>query len=49
MANVRSEVLGEREAVSWYLVYLGTRPESRGRGYARKLVEYVTAQVRPIP
>lgn len=41
----RTEVLGERDANSWYLVYLGTRPDARGRGYARKLVEYVTSQV----
>ena len=41
----RTEVLGERDANSWYLVYLGTRPDARGKGYARKLVEYVTSQV----
>lgn len=34
--------LGERELETWYLVYLGTRPSGRGKGYARKLVEHVT-------
>ncbi|KAK0751167.1 hypothetical protein B0T18DRAFT_425849 [Schizothecium vesticola] len=34
----KKEVLGGREGEAWYLVYLGTRPESRGRGYAGRLV-----------
>jgi len=41
----RAAVLAEREANSWYLVYLGTHPDARGRGYARKLVEYITSKV----
>ena len=45
----RAAVLAEREAQSWYLVYLGTRPEARGKGYARKLVEHITTQVSPFP
>ena len=45
----RAAVLGEREPQSWYLVYLGTRPDARGKGYARKLVEHITAQVSPFP
>jgi len=36
------DILGDRDASSWYLSYLGTLPAARGRGYARKLVEYVT-------
>jgi ribosomal protein S18 acetylase RimI-like enzyme len=40
--DTKEAVLGKRDADSWYLVYLGTRPEARGNGYARKLVEYVT-------
>lgn len=35
-------VMGARDDDSWYLVYLGVRPDGRGKGYARKLVEYVT-------
>ena len=39
----RLSVLGDRDAKSWYLVYLGTRPSSRGKGYARTLINYGTA------
>jgi len=42
--DTKAEVLKERDDDSWYLVYLGTRPEARGKGYARKLVEHVTRQ-----
>lgn len=44
--RTKEEVLGERDSESWYLVYVGTKPESRGRGYARKLIEHVTKKVR---
>jgi len=40
--HTKEEVLGERDHKSWYLVYIGTRPESRGKGYARKLIEQIT-------
>jgi len=42
--DTKAQVLGERDEKSWYLVYLGTRPSARGKGYARRLVEYVTDQ-----
>ncbi|ERF68678.1 hypothetical protein EPUS_05739 [Endocarpon pusillum Z07020] len=42
--TTKEEVMGERDDDCWYLVYLGTKVDSRGRGYARKLVEHVTAQ-----
>lgn len=38
LRRTKREVLGEREGEAWYLVYLGTRPESRGRGWAGRLV-----------
>ena len=38
----KREVMGARDRESWYLVYLGTREGSRGRGLARRLVEHVT-------
>ncbi|EXJ56116.1 hypothetical protein A1O7_09047 [Cladophialophora yegresii CBS 114405] len=38
----KQEILGDRDNTSWYLNYIGTKPEARGRGYARKLIEYVT-------
>lgn len=42
--DTKTQVLGaDRDATSYYLVYLGTRPSGRGQGYAREVVEYVTA------
>lgn len=43
--RTKQEVLGDQDENSWYLVYIGTKPDARGRGYARKLIEYVTKQV----
>lgn len=40
--KTKEEVLGHRDAEAWYLVYVGTRPEARGRGLARKCVGWVT-------
>ncbi|KAL8642716.1 MAG: hypothetical protein Q9226_008476 [Calogaya cf. arnoldii] len=42
--RTKEEVLGDLDNDSWYLVYIGTKPESRGKGYARKLIEHVTNQ-----
>jgi len=42
--DAKHQVLGDRDDDSWYLVYLGTKPGSRGKGYARKLIEHVTKQ-----
>jgi hypothetical protein len=46
LGRSKREVLGGRDAESWYLNYIGTRVGGRGKGYARRLVEYVTKQVR---
>lgn len=43
--QTKHEVLGSQENESWYLVYIGTKPESRGKGYARALIESVTQLV----
>lgn len=43
--RTKEEVLGNLDNDSWYLVYIGTKPESRGKGYARRLIEHVTTQV----
>jgi hypothetical protein len=43
--TTKEEVMGERDAECWYLVYIGTKLASRGRGYARKLVEHITERV----
>lgn len=40
--ETKETVLGPRDKDSYYLVYLGTKEESRGRGYCRKLVEHIT-------
>ncbi|KAK5134049.1 hypothetical protein LTR08_006939 [Meristemomyces frigidus] len=40
--DTKEQVLGDRDNDSWYLVYLGTRPSGRGKGYARKVVEHVS-------
>jgi ribosomal protein S18 acetylase RimI-like enzyme len=43
--DTKRRVLGPaRDADSWYLVYLGTRPGARRMGHARALVEQVTAR-----
>jgi hypothetical protein len=38
-------VLGPRDADAWYLVYLGTKPGSQGKGYAARLLRDVMAKV----
>jgi hypothetical protein len=43
--TTKEEVMGDRDAECWYLVYLGTKIASRGKGYARKLVEHITDRV----
>lgn len=44
--DTKAEVLGEREGDAYYLVYLGTKPHARGRGYARKLLQTMIDRVR---
>lgn len=44
--DVKHDVLGEEDSRSWYLVYVGTRPGSRRRGLARRLVEHTLEKVR---
>jgi len=41
--DTKHRVLAERDDDSWYLVYLGTKPEARGKGYAKKLVAHVSS------
>ena len=45
LATTKAEVLGDRDDHSWYLNYIGTKVGSRGKGYARKLIEHVSAVV----
>jgi hypothetical protein len=43
--DTKRNVLGERDAESYYLVYLGTRPSEQRKGYGKALIEHVTRQV----
>ena len=45
LSRSKLEVLGELDQNSWYLNYVGTRATARGKGYARKLIDYVTREV----
>ena len=42
--NTKATALGADDDNSWYLVYIGTKPSGRGKGYCRKLIEHVTKQ-----
>ncbi|KAL1839040.1 hypothetical protein VTJ49DRAFT_1904 [Mycothermus thermophilus] len=42
--DTKAAVLGPRDADAWYLVYLGTKPGSQGRGYAARLLRDVMAR-----
>ncbi|APA12853.1 hypothetical protein SS1G_08316 [Sclerotinia sclerotiorum 1980 UF-70] len=35
-------VMGERNNNFYYLVYLGSKPSARGKGYAKKLIQHMT-------
>lgn len=43
--DTKASVLGDRDHDAWYLVYLGTKPNSQGRGYARALLEDMIRRV----
>ncbi|CUS15794.1 unnamed protein product [Tuber aestivum] len=43
--RTKESVMGAQDSDTWYLVYVGVIPSARGRGYARKLIEYVTKQL----
>ncbi|KAE9973458.1 hypothetical protein BLS_001581 [Venturia inaequalis] len=44
LGSTKTSVLGPaRDLDSWYLVYIGCIPSARGKGYARKLIDHVTA------
>lgn len=40
--DTKASVMGPRDDDSWYLVYIGTRPSARGKGYAKKLIQHIT-------
>ncbi len=43
--HTKAEVLGDRDDDSYYLLYLGTKPGARRRGYAKKLLEHMLERV----
>jgi ribosomal protein S18 acetylase RimI-like enzyme len=43
--DTKADVLGDRDDDAWYLVYLGTKPNSQGRGYAARLLQDMMARV----
>src|SRR3569833_4241997 len=43
--TTKGEVLGDRDSDAYYLLYLGTKPNARGRGYAKKLLEHIHERV----
>jgi GNAT superfamily N-acetyltransferase len=45
MHDTLIDVLGPRAHDCYYLVYLGSRPSARGKGYARKLIEDISTKV----
>lgn len=44
--DTKTDIMGSRDDDSYYLVYLGSKPSARGKGYARKLIEHMTCRVR---
>jgi len=42
--DTKHDVMGERDDDSYYLVYLGSKPSARGKGYARKLIQHMTSK-----
>ena len=44
--DTKLDVLGKEDNNSWYLVYIGTKPGSRGKGYAKAVIDYTSKQVR---
>lgn len=47
LGEVKEEVMGDRDNECYYLVYIGTKPNARGRGYAGKLIRDMIAKVAP--
>ncbi|KAK6705786.1 hypothetical protein SNK05_009665 [Fusarium graminearum] len=42
--QTKVEVMGQRDKDSYYLVYIGTKPNAQGRGYAGKLIRDMVAK-----
>lgn len=44
--DAKQKVMGSRDEDCYYLVYLGTKPNARGKGYGGKLIRDMMAKVR---
>lgn len=42
--KAKHDTLGKDDPHAWYLVYVGTKPGSRGKGFAKALIEHTTKQ-----
>jgi len=47
--KTKLEVLGDRDEESYYLLYIGTKPSARGRGFAKKLLQDLFDRVSLLP
>ena len=43
--DAKQRAMGGRDDDCYYLLYLGTKPNSRGKGFAGKLIRDMTAKV----
>lgn len=43
--DTKCEIMGARDDETYYLVYLGSKPSARGKGYAKRLIEHMTTMV----
>lgn len=41
LTRTKQEVMGDRDDDCYYLVYIGTKPHARGKGYAGKLLRHM--------
>ncbi|KAF7548802.1 hypothetical protein G7046_g8547 [Stylonectria norvegica] len=44
--QTKEQVMGERDSDCYYLAYIGTKPNARGKGYAGKLIRDMTKKVQ---
>lgn len=45
LTRTKQEVMGDRDDDCYYLVYIGTKPHARGKGYAGKLLRHMMRKV----
>lgn len=46
LTKTKTDVMREKDDDSYYLVYIGTKPNARSRGYATKLLQHMIRKVR---